>query len=201
MSQPADTRERIIEVAKDRLLAGGLTALSMRKVAQEVGITATAIYRHFESKECLVVAVAEEGFRRFAQYLWRALDAATPAERLRRAGLQYARFGIEQERYYRVMFLTPCDELGFAEVRDRTADGVAPTFQFLIDRVRECMDAGHLTADDPQAVSVTIWSHVHGLVSLYLLGHLAAGCESDEQFLGLFEQSLDRLLVGLAGRE
>jgi hypothetical protein len=121
-------------------------------------------------------------------------------ERLRSAGSLYARFALEQRRYYRIIFMTPCDELGYGEITQHTAERVAPTFQFLVDRVRECLDAGAIVHGDPQALSATIWAHVHGHVSLYLLDHMAGVFRDDDAFLAFFETSLDRLFSGLLPR-
>ena len=69
----ADTRERIVEEARDLYLTAGLAGLSMRKVAERVGVTATALYRHFEDKQALLLAVVQAGFERFTTYLLRGL--------------------------------------------------------------------------------------------------------------------------------
>ncbi len=200
MVDDTDTRQRILDVARDLFIAGGLTGLSMRKVAAEVGVSATAIYRHFDSKEALVVAVIEEGFRRFAEYLWRGLDARDPLARLHASCTQYARFALDHSAYYRVMFMTPCDELGYVAVPERTADSIAPTFRFLMDRVRECIDNGDLADDDLESLSATIWAHLHGLVSLHLAAHLSREQWTRQDFLAFYDASVRRLVEGLAAR-
>jgi hypothetical protein len=68
------------------------------------------------------------------------------------------------------------------------------TFQFLVDRVQECMECGHLRKDDASAVALCIWSHCHGLVSLYLRGQLSI---DEAAFRKLFWESHARLQSGL----
>ncbi|HEY3254171.1 MAG TPA: TetR-like C-terminal domain-containing protein, partial [Polyangiaceae bacterium] len=71
------------------------------------------------------------------------------------------------------------------------------TFQFLVDRVRECMDAGVIARADPDTTAVLIWAHLHGLVSLRLAGLLEA-IGDDHAFAELYRQSVARLFRALA---
>ena len=70
------------------------------------------------------------------------------------------------------------------------------TFRFLVDRVRECVDAGVLREGDPDEMATFIWAHVHGLVSLRLSGHLEA-VGTDADFARFYERSIDSLVAGL----
>jgi AcrR family transcriptional regulator len=191
------TRERLLACARDIYVNEGLAGLSMRRVAQLAGVSATAIYRHFESKEALVAAVTEEGFALFARYLWRALQAEGPRERLRATGTSYLRFALEQTPYYRVIFMSPTDALGYTEMHESVRRKAAPTFQFLVDRVRECIEAGVLIDIDPNELAATIWSHSHGLVSLYLDGNLRLHLASEPDFEAFYQRAQDRLVRGL----
>jgi AcrR family transcriptional regulator len=198
MADTTPTRDRLLDSARDIYLAEGVAGLSMRKVAQKAGVSAPAIYRHFESKEALLAAVAEEGFALFARYLWRGLQADTPRARLRATGTGYLRFALEQAPYYRVIFLSPAEALGFTQMPETVSRKAAPTFQFLVDRVRECSAAGALVEADPAELAATIWAHTHGLVSLYLNGNLRLQITSEQAFEDFYHRALDRLLRGLA---
>jgi AcrR family transcriptional regulator len=195
MVEPSDTRSRILSVASELYAKEGLSGLSMRKVAEKVGLTATAIYRHFEDKEALLQALGAEGFRLFGSYLWEALGEGTPEARLVRTGERYLRFALEQSRYYEVIFISPASELGLERLPQQNRERLGSSFQFLVDRVKECMAAGVLAPAEPLDVAVSIWAHVHGLVSLRLMGHL--GKVEESQFEALFHRSVARLLAGL----
>lgn len=173
----------------------------MRKVADTVGISATAIYRHFDNRETLVLAICEEGFRRFGEYLYRGLRGETPLERLVLSGQGYLNFALEQRSYYEAMFMTPPRQVGLDRLEKRAQDELSPTFRFLVDRVRECMEAGDLLDTDPVATAVTIWCHCHGLVSLQINGQLGAEMSSKEAFRPFFTASVDILLRGLKARD
>jgi AcrR family transcriptional regulator len=161
---------RILESTRDLYVEEGISGVSMRKVAERVGITATAIYRHYANKTVLLQHVVAEGFKIFGSYLHEALEGETPIERLRLTGEAYARFAVDHPQFYKVMFLSPhdfdlSDELSQSLERRNMA-----TFQFMLDRIRECMDAGVLKRDDPEKVALSIWTMSHGIMSLYLAG-------------------------------
>lgn len=184
---------RILDSARDIYLSEGLQGLSMRKIAARVGVTATALYRHFDSKEAIVGEMLEEGFRIFASYLNRALEEESPEARMLAAGGSYAEFAIEQPKYYETIFMAP------AEIWTRTlpashAEGFSKTFQFLTGRVKECIDGGYFHAGDPAEIATTLWAHSHGLASLYLTGRFEA---SPEEFKELFMRSGLRMIEGL----
>ncbi len=192
-----DTRSRLLLEARDAYLDVGPAAFSLREVARRVGVSAPAVYRHFDSKAALLSAVCEQGFQVFASYLMRALAEPTPKARMLGTADQYVRFGLENPRDYRFIFMSALDEvLGPDEARARSRDR-GSTFHFLVDRVRESVDAGLIAPGDPERTAIFIWSHTHGLVSLRLAGHLK-DVGSDEAFHAFFMSASDRLLAGLA---
>ncbi len=71
----------------------------------------------------------------------------------------------------------------------------AATFQFLVDRVAECMEAGLLRRDDPTEAALTTWAHSHGLVALYFTGKFG---EDTDSFRELYNRSCERFCRGLA---
>jgi len=193
-----DTREKILACACELYLEDGLDGFSMRKLAKAVGVTAPALYRHYEGKEHLLLDVVGEAYDRLAQYLYRALQGSDPAERFSLAGRAYMTFGLEQPRLYEVLFASP-DLMGMEGLPEEVEAKACAVGQFWNDRVRECMDAGMLRRADPDALGVTLWAHAHGLVSLYLLGALPV--EDEEAFRELYRLSGNRLLRGLATAE
>ena len=115
-----DTRARILHESREILQEKGRLGFSMRGVAERVGVTATALYRHFEDKDALLAALLEQGFSTFSSYLMRSLAGKTPLQRLRLAGNAYFDFALEHPRDYSLMFLTPCDDLGLESVSEGT---------------------------------------------------------------------------------
>ena len=68
-----DTRQQILCEAREVFLENGLSGFSMRTVAQRVGVTATALYRHFDGKDALLASMLGEAFATVGSYLGRAL--------------------------------------------------------------------------------------------------------------------------------
>jgi AcrR family transcriptional regulator len=164
------TDDDILRHARDIYLEQGFAGLSMRAVASRVGVSATAIYRHYESKEALVAALCVQGFERFGQYLARGLKGKTPRARLDLTGEGYFDFAMEHRALYQIMFMSPGVQQDCEGLADRVKDEAAPTFQFLVDRVRECMDEGEFAQGDPFRAALSIWAHCHGFASLWMTG-------------------------------
>jgi AcrR family transcriptional regulator len=188
------TKARLLTEARDLYLEVGFARFSLREVARRVGISAPAVYRHYDSKDALLAEVCAAGFRQFGSYLLRSLSEPTPRARLVRSGELYYRFGIENPRDYRVIFM---DDAGPFTAKNDLKGNPDATFQFLIDRVRECMQARVLKKRDEAEVATIIWAHVHGLVSLRLSGHLRQ-IGDDDAFARFYAHSVERLLAGLA---
>lgn len=195
-----ETRERILSEARELFLERGLEGFSMRVLAERVGISAPAIYRHFEDKDALLATLIDSSFSTFLGYLVRALSGATPLERLHRAGEAYFSFAVENPRAYRLMFLTDCRELGLVRISQEIEERARGTFLFLVDRIRECIDAGVFPAGDPVPLAFWVWSQVHGLSSLWLLGQLEGKVDLDG-FRHLTADCLDRIEFSLRSRE
>lgn len=186
----AETRERLLRCAREHYLEVGAANLSLREVARRAGVSAAAVYRHFEDKDALLGALVGEGFRAFYGYLMRSLAETSPLERLRAAGRNYLAFALENPEHYTVIFMRKSG----AKVSGYPETGT--TFQLLVDRVRECIDARVLRAADPAILAASIWAHVHGLASLRIANPFFAEMPA-AAFARFFETSVDDHLRGL----
>ena len=168
MSPVADTKSRIHDAALDLFLEHGVRQTSMRKIAEAVGITAPALYRHYKNKAEIFIEIMMDCFREFTHYLAKGLKKRTPRTRLQAIGEQYAQFVIDHPREYRMMFLTEWgDEL--QPLHEEGQDETWQSYQFLVDRVAEMQQTGELTdALDSEHIAHAIWSVVHGQAALYL---------------------------------
>lgn len=169
----------------------------MRKLARMVGVTAPALYRHFDSREEVILALVAEAHRVLGQYLYRSLAARSPEERMRLAGQAYLDFALENPRLYDMLYLAP-GVLGLEDYPREVADQACSTGQFWLDRVRECVDSGMLRCGDLESIGVTLWAHAHGLISLFLQGSLPMSAAG---FRGFYLTSGFRIAQGLATPE
>ena len=190
------TKTRLLAEARDLYLEGGFARFSLREVARRVGVSAPAVYRHFDDKEALLGAVCATGFAIFSSYLLKALGERGPRERLLESARQYLRFAVENPRDYRFIFMGAAED--FATLAPAVSNGEgSSTFQFLVDRVHECMQARILKKNaDAAVVATLIWGNVHGLVSLRLSGHLSQR-GSDGEFARFYQAACESLIRGL----
>jgi AcrR family transcriptional regulator len=166
----ARLREEILDATEELLLKlGSAEAVSIRMVADAVGVTPPSIYRHFPDKDTLIYEVCN---RHFIE-LDAVIDAAVagiddPVEDLAARGRAYLDFGIANPEPYRVMFMTR-PEIAPVERQQMWLED-SPTFLGLIASVQRCIDAGRLRPghDDAFRISVAMWARVHGLTSLYV---------------------------------
>ena len=162
-----DLRRSLLETARVMVREDGIEALSLRKLADAVGVSRTALYHHFEDKNELVCAVVAEGFTALHRLMDAAVDerTGTPRERLAAFVHGYVRFATQDAEMYDLMFSrtiwkqhTPTDALrGTAR----------ECFRRLREMVKQWQAAGIMSARfDPKRLSQVTWSTLHGLSRL-----------------------------------
>jgi AcrR family transcriptional regulator len=191
-----DTRTRILVEARELFLSAGLSGFSMRVLAERVGVSATALYRHFDDRDALLASLLGEAFSTFGGYLMRALAGPTPLDRFRLTGKAYLDFALEHPRDYELMFMTNCQDLGLVSMSEALQQRAQGTFVFLVDRLNECIEAGVFARADPRSLAAYVWTQTHGLASLWLVGQLSKDRNLAE-FHQLAEFTLARLELAL----
>jgi AcrR family transcriptional regulator len=161
-------REEILAAGTRLLLeTGDEEAVSIRAIAQAVGVTPPSIYLHFADKTELIYAICEELFRKLDDEMAAAAAGVDdPLEELRRRGRAYVRFGLENAEAYRVLFMHHPHEI--PETVDPKELGDSATFMHLVEVVQRCLDQGVLRPADPMRLAVGLWVLVHGLTSLLI---------------------------------
>lgn len=159
-------REDIITATK-KLLAEATSSqdVSIRAVADAVGVTSPSIYLHFTDKNDLLGAVVADTFRELdEQMLAEAASATSPLQRLRAFGLAYVRFAVSHPEHYRLAAMDPCPRPNI-EV-DEVLRSAA--FEHFNATVVECIEAGLFVADDPLPITFALWAAAHGVASLVI---------------------------------
>jgi AcrR family transcriptional regulator len=161
-------RDEILAATEALLIeSGSEQAVSIRAVAERVGVSPPAIYRHFEDKSHLIFDVCGRHFANLDAFLADAVAGIDdPVENVRARGRAYVRFGLENPEPYRILFMgrphgTP------AEWADHVLAASGP-FRHLLEAVQACIDTGRFRTDDALAASYVLWSGVHGLTSLLI---------------------------------
>ncbi len=189
-----DARDRILNCACELYLEDGFDGFSMRRLARAVGVTAPALYRHYEGKEKVLLDVVGEAHKLLSQYLYRSLSGVTPEDRFREAGDAYLDFALDHPRYFQ-MIHSFTEFMGLEEIPEEVAAQTCAVRQFWDDRVRECMDAGVLRRDDPEHIGLTLWAQAYGIISLYLRRLLDV---PEGEFRESYRRSFARILMGMA---
>jgi AcrR family transcriptional regulator len=160
-----DLRRTLLDGALAIVEKSGLGALSLRELARRVGVSHAAPYRHFPSREALLVELAIEGFVGLeAEMLKDAALAAGAADRFAAIGLAYVRYAVAHPGHFRVMFSS---ELHDDAAPALTAAG-KPALSALVEAVAAGQADGLIGAGDPRALAVPAWSMVHGLAMLII---------------------------------
>ena len=189
----ATPTDRAIATAALRILEGeGAGAVTMRRVANAVGITAMAIYRHYPNRAALLNAVAEDGFAGLAGALRRRRRAGSVVQRLQKMGDLYLDHALRNPRLFELMFLEPRE--GARRYPSDFRARRSPTATEVADLVAEGMRDGTFRDDDAWEIAFEIGALSHGLIALYLGGRVEL---SSTAFRALYRRSFRRYLNGL----
>ena len=164
-ARTAEVENTIVEAARDVLAEGGLQQLSMRHLADRVGVSATALYHYFENKDELVSRVVSRAFRRFGEYLEDAAQTQPKGsiERVLALGEGYLRFAMENEAYFRVLFSIQRDDP--LRLEDLPEGG---GFDLLRQAVVDAIEAGAIRDIEPDLMALYLWSVAHGVMTITL---------------------------------
>jgi len=166
-----DTRNRILEAAREMLVEQGYEATTMRAIADAVRYTPTALYHHFANKQALVTELCQMDFDQLARHFTSGLQVADPVERIGQIGLLYLRFAVDYPNHYRFMFMTAVPDMPHrAEIKGNPE---RDAYALLVLSCRQAIDQGRLRAEyqDPDELAQILWASLHGLISLRMVKH------------------------------
>src|SRR5829696_1449258 len=172
-------RLRLLDRAAELLSSEGPDALSLRRLAADVGTSTTAVYSLFGGKPALLRAVLAEAVRRFGKHLNSVEPSDDPRDDLWRLAMAYRASALADPHMYAVMFHRRMPAVEPAA--DLPSDDGVDTFAPLVDAVRRGMAAGRLPDGDPVTVATACWATAHGLVSLEIGGFLPEDAGDPEQ--------------------
>lgn len=157
-------RERRITAAA-RLIAAreGWSAVTIRRLAEEIEYSQPVLYSHFENREAIVAAVAVEGFGELARALQQAAhESSDRRDALRNVAMAYLAFASEHPALYEAMFTMPTG-LRFAE---------ADTKPELKDAFAALTAVLTPSNSDVEVAAETFWAALHGLAELERSGRI-----------------------------
>jgi AcrR family transcriptional regulator len=188
-------KPQILAAAQELLLeTGDEEAVSIRAVADKVGVTPPSIYMHFADKNELMFAVCEKLFGELDEiFETAAAGSDDPLESLMLRGKAYVQFGLEHPEHYRIMFMNRPGAMPDAYKGEvGLGDGA---FGHLVEAVQRCIDQGALPQQDALVAALALWTSVHGITSLLVAKPQFPWPEDID---GLVEQLCRTLVRGLA---
>ena len=175
-----DLSRSLLQEALRTIEKDGVSALTMRGVGGKLGVSRTALYRHFADKAALLAAVATEGFRTLRLQTQEAWDAHGGGQAgLEAMGEAYVKFAVAHPSHYRVMFGGHVRDSG--PESDLAREG-AGAFQVLVSAIVSQQTNGLVRPDNPLELAQYIWATVHGIAMLAIDGQLKQPTEEVIRF-------------------
>jgi len=167
----------------------------MRKIARDIGYSATSIYLHFENKDALIHALIEEGMDRLLAALQTAEveHPEDPAARLYALCRCFVDFGLDHPEYYEIMFMLHPEHMKrypaakYRQAR-RNLDVIAATLSAGMAR-------GVFEVDDVRVAASSLWASLHGTVSLLLARRVDVRIDTDAFIEATLTQALRGVLA------
>ena len=164
-------RQEILDAARDIFVKEGYDRLSMRRVADKIEYSPTAIYLHFKDKQELIFSLCEETFSKLVRELESLETGKDPVARLKLGLRRYVDFGLKNPQHYLATFMMPHadeDDPKMAErQKDESSNGMR-ALGILRAQVEACVAAKKLRRVNVDTATRSLWSAVHGITSLLI---------------------------------
>lgn len=185
------TRDEILGAATAVVLESGAESFSLREVARRAGLSPSALYNHFASRNDIITAIAVRALGSLSAYLARTGQDGGAAERLRALGAAYIRFSRERSSEYRLVF--DCLENPATSWERYLA--VAEPFTLIVGACADGLASGEFvdrSGGGPGAMAYALWALCHG--HAMLASKNLSLVEGDLEGLAL--SGIDTLLAG-----
>ena len=188
-------RAALLDAAWSLIRAHGLDGLTLRAVAEKLGVSRSAIYRHYSSKDDLLGEIIMQGFEQLRLATTQATEQRKdncPLDQLHNMGLAYMRFAVESPALYDLMFHPDL----VARCSDKVKQASLRSYEVLTDMLERCQQAGQIKSGDARRQAFAIWASLHGLITLCRGRPPHAVPEATLE--GGFEMLMEQFMAGLA---
>jgi AcrR family transcriptional regulator len=161
-------RAEFLRAAERIFVAEGYEGATIRKIADEVGVSSTCLYMHFRDKDEILLEICTAAMEQLLS-LNNEIYAriSDPVERVRTMLTGYVEFALGNPNAYRLVFCgSPL--AGSDEKQRATHELGAQCFERFTDAVRDIADQGRLKTGDIRTVRQALWSACHGLSALMI---------------------------------
>ncbi|MFI6792930.1 TetR/AcrR family transcriptional regulator [Nonomuraea sp. NPDC050383] len=188
----AELRRELVDAGGRLLAAEGPSALTTRRVAQQAGVSTTAVYNLFGDKAGLVREMFLAGFERLAAAFAAVPRTGDPVADLLALGRAYRASALANPHLYELMFGRPVPEF---QPDAETAALIQPTFDTLVAAVARCLDEGAFAPAEPHDLAVRLNALAHGMCGLELRGALGDAAQASRHW----DAAFGAMVRGMAG--
>lgn len=164
--QKQEIRKAILDASIKLFKEEGFENVSIRKIAEIIQYSPTTIYLYFKDKKEILYVLCEQGFEMINTFADSLNEISDPLERLKKIGEFYLMFGVNFPEYYDLMLIQEAPMIHHADLKLQDWPGANRIFNRLKELVQECIDLQKIPAGDAELISITLWSCLHGLISL-----------------------------------
>ena len=189
-----DLRSTLLNAANTLLKETGIEGLSLRKLADKVGVSRTAPYHHFTDKNQLLCAIAEQGFvhwQQDAEFIFNQTEL-TPKNKYREFFHGYISYAANNPELYDLMFGRTIWKQNSAT--NELRDVAYPSFHYQVKMTKRWQDQGLMpNGEDTLRLSQVTWGTMHGIARLLIDGIYADRSHIDEMCdcaVNLFTQKI-----------
>lgn len=186
-------RGEILAAAERIFIAEGYAGATIRKIADAVGVSSTALYMHFRDKDQILMEISNDAIERLLELNTEiAAQPIDPVARVRLMLEAYMKFALDNPNTYQLVFCSTGDHISQDKIADTLALGDR-CFEKFSEPVHQIAAQGRLRSGSAVQAAEVLWSGCHGLVSL-LITKPSRGWSDQDQ---LMKVMLDGLLHGL----
>jgi AcrR family transcriptional regulator len=197
----AGLHDEIIRVSIQLGSELGEDGLTMRAIAARLGVSATALYQHFESKGAILREIRMLGIRTLLERQQDAGRLPNPRDRVHGLARSYIEFAMANPWLYRLLFVE--DEVPWSTLTEEERELLVAPLRQSRAALRAGVDEGEfLPETDVELAALGLWAAVHGLACMLIAGrisetHPAFGVSECDEFVGSF---IDGVLNGFTPR-
>lgn len=184
-------KEKLLESSRRILFEEGYRNFSLRKIAREVGVTATSIYLHFDSKDHLIHTLMEESIEELNNQLQdAAAELFDPIKKLEALAQVYVDFALSNPREYQILYMVSSDEMSrYPKEKFRQA---RRGYEIVTDTLQEGVSKNLLDEPQPRIAAYTFWAQLHGVMSVVLSKRLDTRIDQQE----FIEDAIEHIIQG-----
>jgi AcrR family transcriptional regulator len=185
-------RKLILNNAMKLFLEKGFENITIRHIAEKIEYSPATIYLYFKDKDEIIYTLHREGFEKLYKWQQKTLTIKDPLKRLHRHAEMYVSFALENPEYYDLMFIKRAP---FKKIKEmKCKDGMnweigMRSYDLLKKNIEDCMKAGVFQNTNIDVAAFSLWSYVHGIVSLIIRDRCSMFPE--EQMRHLVKGALD----------